>query len=180
MSRLDLLVGRTWGQRVVVVGTLLLYAVLAATRPDVARASAASGVSTVAHLFTLIVAALLLASAIGTLLPEDRLQSSLGESAGPGQAALAGLVAGLLPGGPYAIYPIIESVGEGGADTPVVLTMLLGYGLVGVGRVPFGLVFFSSRIVALRLVVAGLATVAVGVGFFTLGAVAAGRSGTAR
>ncbi|MFC6725732.1 hypothetical protein ACFQE1_15430, partial [Halobium palmae] len=92
------------------------------------------------------------------------------------EVVVAGVVAGLLPGGPYAIYPIIRRVQESGANTPAVLTMLLGYGLIGVGRVPYGLVFFSPAVVGLRLLVAGAATVGVGTALFAIGGALEGRS----
>lgn len=122
------------------------------------------------HLATTVVAALFLSSAIGQLLPKDRLSEMLGASASVYEVVAAGFVAGLLPGGPYAIYPIIARVREGGAGMPAVLTMLVGYGLISVGRVPYGLVFFSPGIVGARLLVAGIATIVVGVALFALGA----------
>ncbi|GGM61993.1 uncharacterized membrane protein YraQ (UPF0718 family) [Halarchaeum rubridurum] len=174
MSRLDLLVGDSWGQRVVVLGTLGLYAALFVTDPGVARAGLAGGLSTVTSLATTIVAAFFLASAIGELLPEDRLAEFLGASASVHEVVAAGLVAGLIPGGPYAVYPIVDRMRERGADTPAVLTMLTGYNLISVGRVPYGLVFFGPHVIGLRLLVAGTATVAVGTGLFALGALRRG------
>ncbi len=171
MSRLDLLIGESWGQRVVILGTLVLYAYLVVRQPSAAWTSAKHGATTVLHLATLIVAALFLSSAIGQLLPEDRLSEMLGASAGVREVVAAGLVAGLLPGGPYATYPVIQRVQESGAGTPAVLTMLLGYGLIGIGRVPYGLVFFTPNIVGLRLLAAGTAAVVVGVVLFAVGGV---------
>ncbi|GAD53455.1 hypotheical conserved protein [Halarchaeum acidiphilum MH1-52-1] len=170
MSRLGTLIGDSWSQRVVVLGTLALYAGLLVTDPGVARASFEGGLSTVVHLATTIVAAFFLSSAIGQLLPEDRLGEMLGASASVHEVVGAGFVAGLVPGGPYAVYPIIDRMRERGADTPAVLTMLTGYSLISVGRVPYGLVFFSPHIVGIRLLIAGTATVVVGVGLFALGA----------
>lgn len=162
MSVVDLLVGSGFSQRVVIVGTVLLYLGLLVRRPDVARESARSGVEQFSRLVTLVVAALFLASAIGTLLPREAVGSLLGSAAGPGGVVLAGLLGGLLPGGPYAVYPIVRSVGQQGASLAAVLAMLVGYGTIGVGRVPYGLVFFDVRTVSTRLVVgvAGTALVA--------------------
>ncbi|GGN11000.1 hypothetical protein [Halarchaeum nitratireducens] len=174
MSRLDVLVGDSWGQRVVVLGTLILYGYLAVTDPGVARAGLAGGLSTITSLATTIVAAFFLASAIGELLPEERLAEFLGASASAHEVVAAGLVAGLVPGGPYAVYPIIDRMRDRGADTPAVLTMLTGYSLISVGRVPYGLVFFGPHVVGLRLLIAGTATVAVGTGLFGVGALRRG------
>ena len=113
-----------------------------------------------------------MASAVGTLLPEDRLDGLLGRSARLRDMVVAGLIIGLIPGGPYAVYPVIVSVQDSGASDPAVLTMLVGYGLIGVGRVPFGLVFFSPAVVTLRLAVAVAATVVL----FVVGNVLADRS----
>lgn len=170
-SKLDLLVGSAWGQRVVVIGTVLVYAYLVVARPHAAAASAEAGFHTTVHLATTVVAALFLSSAIGRLLPQERLSEMLGSSAGAREVVAAGFVAGVVPGGPYAVYPIIEQVGESGAGTPAVLTMLTGYSLIGIGRVPYGLVFFTPGIVGVRLLAAATATVLVGVGLFAAGTV---------
>lgn len=154
MSILDLLIGSSPGQRLVIVGTVIVYAYLFFRRPDDARSSAESGTRTFVRLFTLILAALLLASAIGTLVPTGAVESTLGESAGPGGIVLAGLLGGLLPGGPYAVYPIVAGIADQGAGLAAVLAMLTGYGAIGIGRVAYGLVFFDAEIVGMRLLLA--------------------------
>ncbi|MFB6079770.1 MAG: permease [Haloferacaceae archaeon] len=163
MSWVDLLVGSGLSQRVVIVGTALVYLVLAVRRPATARESARGGLEQFASLFTLVVAALLLASAIGTLLPREAVGRLLGAAAGIRGVVLAGLLGGLLPGGPYAVYPIVRSIGEQGASLAAVVAMLVGYGAIGVGRVPFGLVFFDPRTVSTRVAVGVVGTVLVAV-----------------
>lgn len=155
----DLVFGRQWGQRIVVIGAILVYAWLFFTDPATARASAVSGVSTFVHMFTLILAALLIASAIETLLPKDALAGLIGDAAGARGVVLSGLIGGLLPGGPYATYPIIRGVADRGASYPAMLMMLIGYSMIGLFRVPFGLAFFGIEIVVARLVIAVGATV---------------------
>lgn len=154
MSPLEVLVGSSAGQRLVILGTVVVYAALLLRRPEDARASAKEGAWTFVRLFTLILAALLLASAIGTLVPTGMVESTLGESAGPGGIVLAGLLGGLLPGGPYAVYPIVAGISDQGASLAAVLAMLTGYGAIGIGRVAYGLVFFDAEIIGGRLVLA--------------------------
>lgn len=166
VQTIDLLLGSGPGQRLVVLGCIGLYAYLFATRPEDARASVRNGLALFGRLFTLILAALLIAAAIGTLVPDEAVQSSLGATAGPGGTVLAGLLGGVLPGGPYAVYPIVEGVGAAGAGLGAVLAMLVGYGAVGLGRVPYGLVFFDSKTVALRVTLGIVATVTVASGVF--------------
>ncbi|WP_136688064.1 permease [Halorhabdus amylolytica] len=156
---IDLVFGRQWGQRIVVIGAIVVYAWLALSDPATAQASAVSGVGTFVQMFTLILASLLIASAIETLLPRDALAGLIGDGAGARGVILSGLIGGLLPGGPYATYPIIRGVADRGASYPAMLMMLIGYSLIGLGRVPFGLAFFGIEIVIARVVIAVGATV---------------------
>jgi hypothetical protein len=155
----NLLFGRQWGQRVVVLGAVAVFIWLAFTDPNAARESAASGIGTFGRMFTLILASLLIASALETVLPRDALADWLGEAAGPKGVVLAGLLGGLLPGGPYGTYPIIRGVADRGASYPAMLAMLIGYSVIGLGRVPFGLAFFDAWIVLARVVIAVAVTV---------------------
>lgn len=165
---LGLLIGDAWGQRVVVIGAVVLYAWLAVTDPGAARESATSGLVTFGRLFTLIVASLLIASALETVLSRDALAAYLGEVAGARGVVLAGIVGGLLPGGPYATYPIIRGVADRGASYPAMLTMLVGYSAIGLGRVPFGLAIFDVRIVLARVAIGLGVTFAIGLGLYGL------------
>ncbi|MFW5956212.1 MAG: permease [Halorhabdus sp.] len=155
----NLVFGRQWGQRVVVVGAIVVYTWLALRRPAAAQESAISGFSTLVRMFTLILASLLIASALETILPRDALAGWLGDAAGARGVVLAGLIGGVLPGGPYATYPIIRGVADRGASYPAMLMMLVGYSLIGFGRVPFGLAFFGIDIVVARVLIATGATI---------------------
>ncbi|MFB6200738.1 MAG: permease [Halorhabdus sp.] len=151
---INLVFGRQWGQRIVVIGAIVVYGWLVLDAPATARASAVSGVKTFVQMFTLILASLLIASAIETLLPREALAGWIGDAAGARGVILSGLIGGLLPGGPYATYPIIRGVADRGASYPAMLMMLIGYSLIGLGRVPFGLAFFGIEIVVARLAIA--------------------------
>ncbi|GAA0292230.1 hypothetical protein [Halarchaeum salinum] len=160
MSVLDLLIGASAGQRIVVVGTLVLYGYLALRRPATARTAAERGTKTLVALATLVLAALLLASAVGQLLPRETVAGFVGGAAGTPGIALAGLIGGVLPGGPYAVYPLIAEVADSGAGLAAILALLIGYGAIGLLRVPYGLVFFEGRIVAARVAIGVGVTVA--------------------
>ena len=138
MPLLDVLFGSGPGQQLVILGTLALYAYLAVSRPEDARASA-----------------------VQTLVPAESIRSTVGASAGPTGVILAGLLGGVLPGGPYAVYPIIAGVAATGAGTASVLAMLVGYGAIGLSRVSYGLVFFRPGLVAARVGIGVAVTVVV-------------------
>jgi uncharacterized membrane protein YraQ (UPF0718 family) len=76
----------------VAVGTVLLSLYLLSDR-ETAVESAAVGLRRSGRLCTLVVAALLLASAIGTLVPAEAIRGLLGETAGVGGVVLTALAA---------------------------------------------------------------------------------------
>ncbi|PXV61141.1 Predicted permease [Halanaerobium congolense] len=154
MDILNIIIGKSWGQRIVVLGAAILYSYLFITKPNVAKKGVINSFQTFTSLFTLIIAALLISQAIGLLIPEERVIDLLGEGSGLKGIATGGLLAGLLQGGPYAAYPIIKSLYDKGAHISVVIAMLLGYGAIGIGRVAYGLMFFGPKIVGLRLLLA--------------------------
>lgn len=148
---LDLIFGKNWGQRGIILGTLILYIYMLLFRPQDAWTSFSSGIMMFLGLFTLIFAALLLASAIQKLVPEEIVQEYLGPGAGLKGVLTGGLLAGLLQGGPYAVYPIIKGLKEEGLGLAVIVSMLIGYGIIGSGRIVYGLAFFGYEIIAMRV-----------------------------
>ncbi|MFB6085263.1 MAG: hypothetical protein ABEJ84_00425 [Halodesulfurarchaeum sp.] len=153
MTWIDLLIGSSLGQRLVIVGTVVVYGWLALRRPTIARDSVTAGIQQFARLFTLILAALFLAQAIGVLLPREAIAAAIGTTAGTRGIIFAGILGGFIPGGPYAVYPIVRSLSSQGAPLAALITMLVGYGAIGLSRIPYGLVFFDERTVGLRLLI---------------------------
>lgn len=148
----DLIVGKNWGQRGIILGTAVLYLYMLIFRPEDARKSLSNGLMMFLGLLTLIFAAILLASAIQVLIPKDLIQRYLGPSAGLKGVLTGGLLAGLLQGGPYAVYPIIKGLQEEGVGLSVVISMLVGYSIIGSGRIVYGLAIFEGEIIAIRVV----------------------------
>ncbi|MFB6163441.1 MAG: hypothetical protein ABEJ86_08395 [Halococcoides sp.] len=167
-TAIDVVFGRSLTHRAVVIGAIVVYAAWFAWDADTARANLRDAARTFGRLFTLIVAAMLLASAIGALVPVEAVRATLGGTAGPPGGVLGGLLGGLLPGGPYATYPVIDSVGAAGGGVAAMLVMAVGYGAIGVGRIPYGLVFFESRIVAMRVLAGVAIAITAGVGVYLL------------
>lgn len=147
------IIGKNWGQRGIIFGTVILYIYLLLFRPEDAVKSLKGGLMNFFALFTLIIAALLLASAIRTLIPRESIQRYLGPKAGLRGVLTGGLLAGLLQGGPYAVYPIIKGLEKEGVGLSVVLSMLVGYSIIGSGRIPYGLAFFKAKIIGIRVII---------------------------
>ncbi|MFB6132423.1 MAG: permease [Halanaeroarchaeum sp.] len=162
------LIGGSWGERIVIGMAVVAYAYLFLTDPATAIRSLRGGVEMFVRLFTLIVAALLLASALGALIPEEAVVRYLGKESGASGVVAAGLLGGVLFGGPFATYPIMESVYDQGAGYPSLVAMYVGYGMISIGRVPYGLVIFSPTVVGLRLVFAVGLTVLASLGIYVV------------
>ncbi len=145
------IIGKNWGQRGIIFGTVILYMYLLLFRPSDAVEGIKNGLMNFFGLFTLIIAALLLASAIRTLVPTRSIQKYLGPKAGLKGVLTGGLLAGLLQGGPYAVYPIIKGLEKEGVGLSVILSMLVGYSIIGSGRIPYGLAFFEAKVIGIRI-----------------------------
>ncbi len=166
----DLILGKNWGQRGVILGTAVLYLYMLIFRPEDARKGLTNGSMMFLGLLTLIFAAILLASAIQVLIPKDLIQKYLGPKAGLRGVLTGGLLAGLLQGGPYAVYPIIKGLQEEGVGLSVVISMLVGYSIIGSGRIVYGLAIFEVKIIAIRVILGvGLAILSCVLIYFVFG-----------
>lgn len=148
-----MIIGRNWSQRVIIVGTLVLYIYMFLKRKEDAKESAKDGLKTFQGLLTLIFAAVLLASAIQILLPTNLVEAYLGPKSGFSGVVIGGLLGGIMQGGPYAVYPIIRGLQQSGVSLAVVITMMIGYGAIGTGKIVYGLAFFGTKIISLRVAV---------------------------
>jgi len=168
MNILGFILGRSWPQRIIVLVAVGLYIYLGFTRAELAKKGITSSFRTSGGLLTLIFAALMISKAIDLLLPADTIMDWFGEEAGIKGVVTGGLLGGLLQGGPYAVYPIIKSLYDKGAHISVVIAMLMGYGAIGLARVPYGLVFLGPEIVGLRLLIAVPLTIISGIIIFLI------------
>ncbi len=163
-----MLFGDQWTQRVIIVGAIVLYTYLGITSPETARKGIIGSWKTFANLFTLIFAALMIANAIGLLLPAKTVMKWFGEEAGLKGVIRGGILGGLLQGGPYAAYPIIKSLYDKGAHISIVISMLIGYGAIGLSRLAYELIFFNFQILSIRLLITVPLTIIAGIILYLL------------
>lgn len=102
--------------------------------------------------------AIVAASFLGQLLPQDLIGRLLGESTGIVGIVVAVLIGGLLPGGPLITFPIVTAIYSAGAGAPQVIALLTAWSIFALHRViTFELPGMGARFVAFRLIVtAGL------------------------
>ena len=147
-------IGRNWAQRIIVSGTILLYVYLLFSKPEIAKKGFLGSLHTFFNLLPIIFAALLIAQAINYLLPDELIIKWFGEESGIRGIVSGGLLAGLLQGGPYAVYPIFQSLLQKGAHISIIVTMLISYGAIGLSRIVYDFIFFEPKIIGLRLLFA--------------------------
>jgi uncharacterized membrane protein YraQ (UPF0718 family) len=154
MNWIFFIIGKNWAQRVIVLGAIILYLYLVFTKPESAKKGFSEAVGSFFGLIPLIFAALLIAQAVSILLPDELIMQWFGKESGLKGIISGGLLAGLLQGGPYAVYPIIRSLFQKGAHVSVIITMLIGYGAIGLSRIAYDFIFFEPQIIGLRLLFA--------------------------
>ena len=133
---------------------MYLYVILFFSKLNIAKKGLTEALNSFFTLVPLIFAALLIAQAINLLLPDELIIKWFGKESGIKGIISGGLLAGILQGGPYAVYPIIYSLFQKGAHISIVVTMLIGYGAIGLSRIAYDFIFFEPQIVALRFLIA--------------------------
>lgn len=107
-----------------------------------------------------------IAGFVYVLLPAERVAALLGAQSGLRGLALASIIGALVPGGPFASFPIVYALARSGADSGSVMAFLVGWAAVGIHRLVvwelpiMGLNFSMLRLLAsLPLpILAGLVT----------------------
>lgn len=146
-------IGKNWAQRIIVLGTILLYLYLILDKPEIARKGFTNSIRIFFELMPVIFAALLISQSITLLLPDEIIIKWFGQESGIRGIITGGLLAGLLQGGPYAVYPILQSLLQKGAHISIIVTMLIGYGAIGLSRIVYDFIFFEPQLVGLRLLI---------------------------
>lgn len=96
------------------------------------------------------------------MIPAEVIQHYLSAEAGLKGVLTSGMLGGLMQGGPYGVYPIVRGLQKEGMSIAGVLAMLIGYGAIGSGRIAYGITFFGTRIIAIRVALGVMLTVLAG------------------
>lgn len=163
MNFILFVIGKNWAQRIIVLTAIALYSYLLFSNPMVAKKGFSNALSSFFNLMPMIFAAILIAQAINVLLPDELIIQWFGKESGLKGIITGGLLAGMLQGGPYAVYPIIQSLLQKGAHVSIIVTMLIGYGAIGLSRIAYDFIFFEPQITGLRLLFAIPLTIISGV-----------------
>lgn len=138
------------GQRAVIIFAVVLYLYLSFRKPPVALKSFTQTGKMFLSLFTLIFAAMLIANAVGNMIRPETISGILGETAGLKGVFVGDFIGSILPGGPYATYPIINELQKEGASLAAIISMVIGWSILGISKVPYGMAILDPKIVGLR------------------------------
>jgi uncharacterized membrane protein YraQ (UPF0718 family) len=114
------------------------------------RAGLEAGISNFGRLLPILTLSFVIAGLMQVLIPREQVTRWLGSEAGF-RGILAGCAVGaLLPGPPYALYPMIISMVNGGASVGAVIGMMTGKVLWNVHYLPPALATLGPRLTALQ------------------------------
>jgi uncharacterized membrane protein YraQ (UPF0718 family) len=100
----------------------------------------------------ILIAALLIAGYVQALLPREQIVRWLGESSGPRGYLLASAAGALTPGGPFAAFPLLLTLWQGGAAFEVCVVYVTAWATLGLNRIiVWELPFLGPEFVALRV-----------------------------
>lgn len=110
-----------------------------------------AGLRQLAVALPVILLALLLSGLLEVLIPEEFIKNWLAREAGF-SGVILGVFGGMLMAfGPYASYPIIATIYTSGAGLGTTVSLLAGWTMLGLSRVPFESGFLGFRFTLLRM-----------------------------
>ena len=121
--------------------------------PALALAGLVDGGRTLVSVIPLLIFAFLVAGLVQTLVSRDRAARWLGAEAGWRGIILACLGGALIPGGPYAYYPIAAALMHSGAGLGVLVAFVTAKNLWSVTRLPLEFALLGSHLTLIRLFV---------------------------
>ncbi len=121
--------------------------------PALVLAGFVDGGRTLVSVIPLLVFAFLIAGLVQTLVTRDRAARWLGAESGWQGIALACLGGALIPGGPYAYYPIAAALMRSGAGLGVLVAFVTAKNLWSVTRLPLEFALLGAHLTLIRLLV---------------------------
>ena len=112
-----------------------------------------AGIKQMIGLIPMLFWAFVLAGMLETVIPEGFVSQWLAKEAGL-KGILLGTVAGMLSAvGPYAFFPIVASISASGAGLGTVVSLVVGWCLLGLSRLPYEAGLLGMRFTFMRMAV---------------------------
>jgi len=104
----------------------------------------------------------LIAGLVQVLVPKELIARWLGTGAGPRGVVLGCLVGGLVPGSPYAVYPIVAGLYRAGASLGAVVGFITAWSLWSVSRLSLEIALVDPKVALLRYAITFVVPLAAG------------------
>ncbi|RQD69469.1 MAG: hypothetical protein D5S00_07020 [Tindallia sp. MSAO_Bac2] len=102
------------------------------------------------NILPLLLLAFILVGYLNLLLPKEVLQSWLGEEAGWKGLFIGPAIGALVQGGPFAFFPLFDSVFRDSVTTGTAVAMITAWGMINVGHLPYEAAFLGPRFIMLK------------------------------
>lgn len=120
---------------------------------DEVAVHAGEAVELIARVAPELMLGLVIASFLSVLLPQDKVARLLGAEAGIRGILLGTAIGALLPGGPFASFPLVLALFKAGADMGALIAFLVSWGTIGINRlIVWEIPFMGTEFGMLRLV----------------------------
>jgi uncharacterized membrane protein YraQ (UPF0718 family) len=138
---------------VLAAATAVLLAVAFRQGPGVALDGLLAAWQTVRRNLLLLVLGFVLAGLVQVLIPKDLITRWLGDEAGIRGILIGCLVGGLVPGSPYATFPLVASLYHAGASLGAMVGFVSAWALWSVSRLPVEMALIDPRPALIRYAV---------------------------
>jgi uncharacterized membrane protein YraQ (UPF0718 family) len=137
------------------LGVIIILGVLAYSKGgwEAVQAGFSSGLSILTRESLLLIAAFLTAGLLQSLVKKEFITQWLGREAGLKGILLACLGGGLIPGGPYAYYPIAGALLSSGAGLGVLVAFVSAKNLWSISRLPYEFAILGGTITIRRYLI---------------------------
>ena len=133
---------------VVIAVGLLIYALVRGENLALAGIKLAG--TTLWNNLILMISGFLIAGLMQVLLPKQLIATWLGESAGVKAVLIGCVTGGLIPGSPYAVFPIVAGLYKAGAGLGAMIGFVTAWSLWSVSRLPVEMALISPKAALIR------------------------------
>ena len=146
---------------------VLMYAIAFAFNPETVGEGLKISVKTLTDpnigLIPLVISATLIAGLAQAAVPKEALSGFLGEESGLKGIGLGSLLGFVIPGSPYAIFPLVGGLYKAGAGVGTIIAFVSAWSLVSISRIPAEIPFLGTKIVAVRIIVSFTIPIVLGI-----------------
>jgi uncharacterized membrane protein YraQ (UPF0718 family) len=120
---------------------------------DLALTGLIAGGKTLLGVIPLLLAAFAITGFLQVLVPQEQIERLLGSAAGWRGILLACLAGGLIPGGPYAYYPIAAALLHSGAGLGAIVAFVTAKNMWSLSRLPMEFALLGPRLTISRYLI---------------------------